>query len=106
MIRIVKEMRVWDVDDPGTPIVLPFFPATASCTRVEKDSEHGKHEEITVSARLRWDVDRELLHRDLKMQLTFDNGDVVTVGTEDMPLRLDVTETDYVAVAGKYLRRL
>lgn len=106
MIRIVKKIRVWDVDDQTSAVDLPLFPATAVFSSEVKDSDNGKYEDTAISSRLKWDVDRQILHRDLIMEVTFDNGDVRTVGTEAMPVRLVVTETEYVAFSAQYARRI
>lgn len=106
MIRIVKELRVWDVDSTGSYVTLPLIPASATCSSSVKETDNGLQEDISLSARLQWSADRNILHRHLKLQLTFDNGDIISLGDYDMPVRLTVNETDSLSISTTFQRRL
>lgn len=106
MIRIIRQLRVRDIDGSSSFSTLPLIPASGTFRRVSESGDNGKAESMEIRARLKWEPDREILHKDLIMEVTFDNGDTETVGTADMPLRLNVEENGPLIISASYLRRL
>ncbi len=106
MIRIIRQLRVRDIDGSSSFSTLPLIPASGTFRRVSESGDNGKAESIEIRARLKWEADRAILHKDLIMELTFDNGDTESVGTVDMPLRLNVEENGPLIISASYLRRL
>lgn len=106
MIRIIRQLRVRDIDGSSSFSTLPLVPASGTFRKVSESGDNGRAESIEVRARLKWESDREILHKDLIMEVTFDNGDTETVGTVDMPLRLNMEESGPLNISASYLRRV
>ena len=90
-----KELSGTDWTDIG------MVPATGSLNIDTSDSKNGLIRTYRLDATLqRSSVPAPaFLSSDLKLRITYDSGDVVFIGTDEMPVRLDVSGSDTLRVS-------
>lgn len=101
MIRIIKTLEARSIDlADGIWIPLPLVPGTGTIERSDKQEDAGRLATMKLSATLSSAPD---IARDaLELKVTFCDGREEIYGSEDLPLRLSVTETDVVKIECSY----
>lgn len=99
MIRIIKSIVASDLST-GELSTLPMIPATGTANIVRERTDHGHVQTIQIRANMS-DEPVSLFHP-LALQLTFDNGDTITIGSADLPVHLSVSRDSFIQVTTKY----
>lgn len=103
MIRIIKRLRAQSLDlADGIWYLLPMVPATGQLETTMKSEAAGRLGTAKISATL--SAGHDILRDNLILEVTFcqDEDSVVTYGSADLPLRLEVSESDTIKVACTY----
>ena len=101
MIRIIDMITVRSLDEQDAQeIALPLVPASASAVIEDTAEAEGMLRTMTLSAVLAYPV-RILKHR-LAMKVFYCDGGVDALGSEDLPLRLDVKIAEQIKISVKY----
>lgn len=104
MIRIVDQLVALSLDeDNAEEMKLPLVPATASVTIEDTAETEGVLRTISLAAVLSSPV-RILNHR-LVLKVFYCDGGKDVLGSEDLPLRLDVKTSDRIRISAKYRTR-
>ena len=101
MIRIVDQRIALSLDDANAEYMpLPLVPASATVSIEDTAESEGVLRTISLSAILSAPV-RILNHR-LIVKAFYCDGGMTVLGSEDIPLRLDVKTSDQIKISAKY----
>lgn len=104
MIRIVTFIKA-RLSDGASPFQeLPLVPASATLRTDVEDTESGWQVKQSLSARLHSTTEElhDILYGDLILALGFEDGTEATIGTEDIPVRLRVNESDTLDISAEH----
>ncbi|MCX4334727.1 MAG: hypothetical protein OSJ55_07590 [Bacteroidales bacterium] len=103
MIRIIKDIYFVSLDDSDdTPIRLPFIPASGEYKETTEPVDSGLVNTVEVGFKIRHLVSG--IYDNLKMIIFFEDGRSVSIGSEDLPVRLKVETESVIKVSCKYQR--
>lgn len=103
MIRIVTTIKARPAV-AGTQLQqLPLVPASGRLRIDTEDGEAGRQTKYTLTARLRQPVPRELLLDDLVLRVEFTDNGLLFIGTEDIPVRLRISEDDSLDISAEHV---
>lgn len=86
---------------------MDIVPATASMDSSSSDSSNGRVESYTVNATIRRKPrpGEASLEQEMILRVNYDNGRVVDLGTNEMPVRLAVRNTDIMTISTTWKSR-
>lgn len=86
---------------------MDIVPATASMDSSSSDSANGRVETYNISATIRRKLrpGEASLDQEMILRVSYDNGRTVTLGTEELPVRLSVKTTDIQTVSATWKTR-
>lgn len=103
MIRIIKTLRAQSLDlADGRWSALPMVPATGTIEITEKTEAAGRLATARIEATLASEPD--ILRDNLILEVAFceDEDSVMSFGSSDLPLRLDISRTDRLRISASY----
>lgn len=105
MIRILSQMKARPAGSASLPQALPMIPASGTVRIDFEDTDAGGTVKKTLTARLDSSASsmKNLLYGDIVLILEFSDGTVIMMGTDDIPVRLKVSEGDSLDIAAEYI---
>lgn len=97
MIRIVKNIQAVDLD--GTQADLPLIPASGVLSSSMERGDQGASEKYDLSFRLQSAGIPSIIYKDVILNISLDNGDSVTLGTNYLPVRMTFRHEDAITVS-------
>lgn len=86
---------------------MDIVPAKASMDSSSADSRNGRVLTYTISAtiRRRLRIGEASLDQEMILRVNYDNGKTVELGTQEMPVRLSVNNTDVQSISATWKTR-
>ena len=100
MIRIVKQIFVRSLDTEGDWLLLPLVPTTATLDMGHTPEEAGDLTSYQLEATLRFCPDTA--RHNLCVKVVFDDDSSATFGTEDLPVKLEITQAETTVIECDY----
>lgn len=95
MKRIIKNLVYSDLDNtPGVWYNVPFIPASASLTTESNPKAPGRLKTCKLEFKLKERF--KYMNGNLSIVATYDDDKQELLGTNDLPLKLKITEKDYL----------
>ena len=105
MIRILSQMKARPAGSASLPQALPMIPASGSVRIDFEDTDAGSTVKKSLTARLDSSASsmKNLLYGDIVLILEFSDGTVIMMGTDDIPVRLKVSEGDTLNITAEHI---
>ena len=103
MIKIIKKLRAKSLDlSDGIWHDLPLVPATGKLEITTKTEAAGRLGTAKIEATL--SKDHDIIKDNLMLQIVFcsEEDQIMNLGSSDLPLRFDVSETDTLKLSCTY----
>ncbi len=100
MIRIVKQIFVRSLDTEGEWQLLPLVPTTATLDIEHTPEDAGDLTSYQLEATLRFCPDTA--RHNLCVKVVFDDNSSATFGTEDLPVKLEITQAETTVIECDY----
>lgn len=109
MIKLIKKFEVRALGS-NSDVTLPLVPGTGALMTETSETESGRQVKKSLTARLYLKKmsgqATELLKDDVTVRLTFEDGTSETIGTDDIPVILRLTEENTLLVSLEYISGL
>ena len=104
MKRTITRIRVADAADGSRAVNVPII-AGATISIESGEDDNGPYEKISLSFKtLRERYYKEFLRRDLTVIAVCDNGDTVSFGSRDIPVRFTLQDSDIITCSTTYIK--
>ena len=98
-------MKARPAGSASLPQALPMIPASGSVRIDFEDTDAGSTVKKSLTARLDSSASsmKNLLYGDIVLILEFSDGTVIFMGTDDIPVRLKVSEGDSLDISAEHV---
>lgn len=105
MIRIITLIKARIAGGASQFQDLPMVPASGMLRTDTEDTEAGLQVKNSLTARLHSTAAalHDILYSDLILMLGFEDGSVAYVGTDDIPVRLKIGESDTLDISAEHV---
>ncbi len=98
MIRIVSSILLSDLDsNPGIWTQIPIIPGTCKYKDTTSHTDSGWLRSVSLEFRVHQVIPE--MTRNLALVVRFDDGSHVHVGTEELPVRLELKQDGHINVS-------